>query len=216
LLLTLGAAYLPAAEPAPADKKDAGLPWQSLFDGKTLTGWKSAMFGGEGDVETEPEKGLLILNMGEPLTGVTFQDPKKLLRNNYEISLECMRMQGTDFFCGLTFPVREKEHCSFIVGGWGGGLCGISCIDGFDASENETTAYKEFKSDRWYKIRVKVTDDKLATWIDDEKIVDVVIKDRKLSTRIEVDLNQPFGVSTYRTKSALKDIKIRPLPPAAK
>lgn len=196
-----------AAEPAPA--KDSGLPWKSLFDGKTLADWKSTNFGGEGDAEVE--KGLLILQMGEPLTGVTFQDPKKLLKTNYEISLEAMRVQGTDFFCALTFPVREKEYCSLIIGGWGGGTCGISSIDGMDASENETSTFQELKSNKWYKVRVAVTNEKLQSWLDDEKIVDVNIKDRKIHTRIEVDLSQPLGISAFRTKAAIKDIKIRPL-----
>lgn len=207
-IFCLLAGVLFAAEPMPP--KDSGLPWKPLFDGKTLEGWKSTNFGGEGEVKVE--KGTVILEMGEPLTGITFQDPKKLLKMNYEISLEAMRVKGTDFFCGLTFPIREKDHCSLILGGWGGGVCGISCLDGFDASENETTSFKEFKSDKWYKVRVMVTEDKLQSWLDDEKIVDVNIKDRKIHTRIEVDLSQPFGISAFRTTSALKDIKIRPLP----
>jgi hypothetical protein len=204
-LLFLLPALLVAAEPNPA--KESGLPWKPLFDGTTLDGWKSTNFGGEG--ETIVEKGLLVLEMGEPLTGVTFQDPKKLLKTNYEISLEAMRLKGTDFFCGLTFPVREKEHCSLIIGGWGGGLCGISCLDGMDASENETSSFKELKSDKWYKVRVVVTNDKLQSWLDDEKIVDVSIKDRRVHTRIEVDLSQPFGLSAFRTKAALRVTKRR-------
>ncbi len=209
-LLLCTANFLSAAEPndkpSPADQ---GAKWIPLFDGKTLDGWKSTNFGGEGDVTVE--KGSLIMEMGSPLTGVTFQDPKKLLKTNYEISLEAMRVQGGDFFCGLTFPVREKEHCSFVVGGWGGALCGISSINGMDASENETTSVKEFKEKQWYKIRVKVTDDKLLCWIDDEKLVDVEIKDRELTTRVEVDLSQPFGLCSFQTKAAIRDLKIRPI-----
>ena len=46
-------------------------------------------------------------------------------------------MQGGDFFCGLTFPYGDAS-CTFVVGGWGGGLVGLSSINGDDASENET------------------------------------------------------------------------------
>jgi hypothetical protein len=206
LVASFATAADPNEKPSPADQ---GAKWTSLFDGKSLDGWKSTMFGGEGEVKAE--KGELIIEAGSPLSGVTFQDAKKLLRTNYEISVEAKRQKGSDFFCGLTFPVREKEYCSFIVGGWGGTLCGISSIDGLDAAENSTTQIKAFKDDQWYKIRVKVTDEHIWCWIEDEKMVDVDIKEHKLSTRGEVDLTQPFGLCTFNVTAAIRDVKIRPI-----
>lgn len=48
-------------------------------------------------------------------------------------------MSSSEFFCGLTVPVRTGTECvSLIVGGWGGSLVGISSIDGLDASETST------------------------------------------------------------------------------
>ena len=38
-----------------------------------------------------------------------------------------------------------------------GGVVGLSSIGGFDASENETTQFVEFKNGQWYKIRLRVT-----------------------------------------------------------
>src|SRR5262249_54003361 len=129
---------------------------------------------------------------------------------DYEISLEAMRVSGSDFFCGLTFPVGEAP-CSFIVGGWGGGVVGLSSIDGSDASENETTQYKEFTTGRWYKVRVRVTKEKIEAWIDDKKMVDLPTKDRGISIRVEVELSRPLGISSYATTAALRDIKLRRL-----
>ena len=37
---------------------------------------------------------------------------------DYELRLEAKRVEGGDFFCGLTFPVG-KEYCTLILGGWG-------------------------------------------------------------------------------------------------
>jgi hypothetical protein len=48
---------------------------------------------------------------------------------NYEIKLEAKKVTGNDFFCGMTFPVGDS-FCSFIVGGWGGPVVGLSSIDG--------------------------------------------------------------------------------------
>lgn len=115
--------------------------WKPLFDGKTLDGWKITNFGGEGEVTVED--GSIILEYGSSLTGITYDGT--FPKTNYEITLEARRLDGTDFFCGMTFPVAES-HCSLILGGWGGAVVGLSSIDGHDASENETTQYKKFRS----------------------------------------------------------------------
>lgn len=197
-----------AAKPKAEQPKAEAAKWQPLFDGKTLADWKSTNFGGEGEVEVKD--GLLILNTGEPLTGITFQKGDKLPKDHYELSLEAKKVDGDDFFCGLTFPVRDS-HCSFIVGGWAGGVVGLSSIDNLDASENETTQYRTFEKDQWFKIRVRVDGDKILAWIDDKEMVNVSVKDRKVDTRIEMDICKPLGIAAFRTKSALRDIKVRRL-----
>lgn len=181
--------------------------WKPLFDGKTLKNWKSTDFGGEGEVEVKD--GRILLERGNPLTGVTWTGPK-LPRSNYEVSLEAQRVDGSDFFCGLTFPVKN-DPCSLILGGWGGGVVGLSSLNGFDASENETTSYREFRSGRWYKVRLRVTDDRVQAWIDDEEIVNVTLADKKISIRIEVEASKPFGICSFATTAALRDLKIREL-----
>ena len=129
---------------------------------------------------------------------------------NYELTLEAQRVDGSDFFCGLTFPVG-KGHCSLILGGWGGSLVGLSSIDGYDASENETTCFERFETGRWYKVRVRVTKEKIEAWLDKEKIVDLELKDRKLSLRWEMETMPPFGFATYYTTGGLKDIVLKRL-----
>jgi hypothetical protein len=188
----------------PAEAKD----WKPLFDGKTLKGWKSINFGGEGEVAVE--KGQIIINAGDPLTGIVAEKADGLPKDNYEVYLEANKLMGDDFFCGLTFPVGDS-HASLICGGWGGGLVGVSSLDGMDASENETTAYKTFKANQWYAIRVRVAGGKLQAWIDKELFVDVDLKGKKVSTRFEVDVTKPMGISTYRTKSAIREFKWRPV-----
>ncbi len=42
-------------------------------------------------------------------------------------------------------------------------------------------------------------------------MVDVEMKDKKISTRIEVDASKPLGISNFNVESALKDIKLRRL-----
>ncbi len=181
--------------------------WLPLFDGQTLTGWKITDFGGRGKVSVKD--GQLILDTGNDLTGVNFAG--ELPKMDYEISLEAMRLAGGDFFCGLTFPVGDA-HVTLVVGGWGGSVVGISSINGDDASENESTKFMRFESNRWYRLRVRVTKGQLQTWLDDEQMADVKTEDKRLSMRAgEIELSEPFGIATFRTKAALRKIQIRKL-----
>jgi hypothetical protein len=205
-------AVSPLAAEEPAKPKPDKSPYRvkkdstvALFDGKTLTGWKKTEFGGEGDVTVK--EGQLRMDFGASMTGITYAGKQKLPTTNYEITLQAMRVDGSDFFCGLTFPVG-KSHCSFVCGGWGGGVVGLSSIDHYDASENETTTYRDFKSKQWYKIRVRVTDEAIQCWIDGEQVVDQKLKGHTVDTRIEMDLSKPLGVATWETSAALKDFKL--------
>ncbi len=191
---------------ASAVAADKGAATTRLFDGKSLAGWKKTAFGGEGDVEVK--NGRIVMHTGNPMTGITWtgEYPKM----NYQVSCQAMRVDGSDFFCGLTFPVGDSP-CSFIVGGWGGGVVGLSSLNGSDASENETTKYQEFESGRWYAIRVRVTEDKIEAWIDKRQMVDVETEGVRISIRPEVELSRPLGISCYTTTAALRDIKIRRL-----
>lgn len=190
---------------------DAANDWQTLFDGKDLKGWKETDFAGHGDVHVKD--GTLRIEMGAALCGVTYTNP--VPKVDFEVSLKARKVAGGDFFCGLTVPVRD-DHCTLIVGGWGGGLVGISSIDGMDASENETMSTMYFETGKWFDIRFRVTADRLTAWIDNQKVADANIKGRRVSMRPgEIEIAVPFSLSTYSTTAELKDIRLRKLEPTA-
>jgi hypothetical protein len=178
----------------------------SLFDGRTLGRWKITDFGGQGNVYVKD--GSIFMEMGNDMTGIHWTGP--VVRMNYEISLEAMRVTGSDFFCGLTFPVGENP-CSLILGGWGGEVCGLSNLDYYDAANNETTRIISFETGRWYRVRLRVTPNKIEAWLDDEKLVDVVTTGRKIDIRPEVDLSQPLGIATWQTTGAVRNIRLQTL-----
>lgn len=197
-----------ATEPAPAQAAADTEGWESLFDGKALGKWTPGDFWKPGKVLVE--NGALVLDRGQgDMTGVTWGGaPGMLPRIDYEISLQAMRVDGSDFFCGLTFPY--KDACAtLVVGGWGGGLIGISSFDGLDASENETTTYMEFESKRWYTIRLRVTENHIQVWIDDKQVIDVEPGEREVDVRIEVEASKPLGIAAWNTKAALRAIRLR-------
>lgn len=206
--MTVLAQEEPAAPAAlSTDEEDATDRGIELFDGKELGDWKPTNFGGEGEVVVED--GSLVLRPGSPLTGVTW-DGELPEGSDYELSLEVKKTRGIDFFCALTFPVK-KSHCSFIVGGWAGSVVGLSCLDGDDASRNDTTRYMSFEKDRWYKIRVRVSDERIQAWIDDEQVVDRDISETEVSLRAEVLLSRPLGLCSFETEAHYRNLRWTPL-----
>jgi hypothetical protein len=202
-----------AAAKAPSSKPAAAKEWKSLFDGQTLAGWKSSGFESGGAVKVEnPFRaggGAIVMEPGAFLSGVTWTNADALPTTHYEVALEAMKLAGDDFFCALTFPVG-KTACTFVVGGWGGSVVGLSSVDGDDASENQTTEAMAFELNRWYHIRVRVTPDKIEAWIDDRQMVDLTTTDRKIGLRFgDIENSLPLGVAAYQTRTAVRDIRIR-------
>jgi hypothetical protein len=182
--------------------------WLSIFNGKSLEGWRETPFNGRGQVRVED--GILVLGHGNPMTGITWTG--EFPRSNYEVRLEGMRVKGGDFFASLTFPVGDS-FATWVTGGWGGDIVGISSIDGWDAADNETRSYFTFENNRWYSLRLQVTSDRIRAWIDDQPVVNVNIAGRAISLRPgDIKLSAPLGFASYNTTGALRKIEYRTLP----
>ena len=188
------------------ERQENNFEGEKLFDGKTLDGWEITSFGTQGPVLVSDGK--IILNYGDGCTGITWQN--EFPKVNYQVSLEARKTSGNDFFCGMTFPVND-QYCSLIVGGWGGPVVGLSCIDGKDAENNETRIMKRFDSGVWYKIQLQVSDSTIVAWIDDEKLVDFNYPGRELFVRPEVELSKPFGICSWVTTAELQNIYLEEL-----
>jgi len=202
-LLVVGVA---GASPRPQGAQPADA-WQPLFDGKALTGWQPSKFTGQGAVTVED--GRIVLDTGKSMTGITWAGAP-LPTTNYEISMQAMRVEGRDFFAGVTFPVGDS-FCSLILGGWGGSVVGLSSVNGEDASQNQTSQSVEFQNGRWYSARIRVTPAKIEVWLDDRQIITQDLKGNKIDIRLEMELSKPLGIATWKTKSALREIRLRRL-----
>lgn len=180
--------------------------YQALFDGKTLNNWEIIDYNGHGEVFVKDSS--IIISKGRVISGIRWTED--FPKTNYEITLYAKRIDGNDFFCGLTFPVKES-HLTLVLGGWGGSLSGLSCIDGSDAAHNSTQINFYFGKGWWWSVRLRVTDDKVEAWVEQEKFVDFTIGDSQLSLRSEVESSVPFGITTYQTTAAIRDLKLRML-----
>lgn len=205
---TITAAHDPAPAAATPALAAAVTPWVEM---KTLAPGKWTAIEGAADVAWNDETRVMQIGIGTELNGVRWTGPMPV--TPYAVELEARRMSGSDFFCGLTFPVRTgSESVSLIVGGWGGNLVGISSIDGMDASENSTASQQEFESQQWYRIRVEVRAEHLQAWIDDKQVVDAYTEEQKLSLRSgPIEDCAPFGLATWLTHAELRGVKWRKL-----
>lgn len=184
--------------------------WISLFDGQTLGNWERVDEGGSGEVAVK--NGAISIGMGAMSSGIRFEPSEgtEFPKTDYEIEYIAQRPLGNDFFAALTFPVGDS-CCTFVNGGWGGTLYGLSSIDGFDASENNTSGFFAFKNRIWYIFRVRVTGRMIRVWLDDEPIIKTFLDGRKVSTRIEMSRYQPLGFATWICEGQIKSIRYRNL-----
>jgi hypothetical protein len=183
--------------------------WKPLFDGVSLQGWKETPFSGRGAVRVSD--GVIVLEKGV-MTGVTWAGA--FPHANYEVRLEARRTAGNDFFAAITFPIHDS-HCTWINGGWGGTVVGLSSLDSMDASENETSLRRDFETGRWYALRLRVTEDRIQAWIDDELTIDAYVGNREVGLRLgETALSRPFGIASFATAAGLRKLEYRIIAPA--
>jgi hypothetical protein len=183
----------------------------ALFNGKDLSGWKVADMIEGGTVTVLPD-GSVECGFGNPMTGIAYTNTPP--RMNYELSLEVMRVQGMDFFAALTLPI-ETNGCTVIIGGWGGGLCGISSFDYMDASENPWSENLSFENERWYTLRVRVTPGVLQVSLDGTRYTARIEFDSasrfSLRPGSDIDKTAPLGLATYRTKAHWRNFTLTPI-----
>lgn len=182
--------------------KDSSAKW-TVLSGE----WEACEFGGDGEITITEKQ--ITMDYGDPITGVRWEGD--VIRDNYEIELTGRRIEGFDFFCALTFPVGEKGKASLVLGGWGGGTMGISSIDDRDASDNETTMFRDFKNNQWYTARVRVEETRIAVWIDDTLQFDHAREGHTFDIRYEMDPCLPIGLACFQSKSEIKNVRVRKL-----
>jgi len=173
---------------------------------KPLTDWKPTGFSGAGRVVWEGRK--VEMGAGAPMTGITAGS--FAAKTGYEIRFKATRLMGNDFFCSLTFPYGDT-HATWVNGGWGGDIVGVSSIDNWDASENETRTYFQFENGREYSFRLEVKPGTIRAYIDERKVVDLAVNGRTVGLRRGMAATVPLSLFGYNTVAAIREIEYREL-----
>ena len=190
--------------------------WVELFDGKTLRGWKrvekfsggALQLGDGGGGEVRVVDGRVVLEGGRPVTGMVWTGEFPTM--GYEVVLDAMRVAGDQGFGNIVFPVGVSR-CSLVVGGSGGRFVGLMVVDGRFARGNPTARWMNFDLGRWYRVRLRVTQTRIQSWIDDEKMTDLPTSGRRLTHWSALSGLTPFGLYAVGTTSALRNIRLRRL-----
>ena len=198
--------------PAPKKEETKGAVLNLFAEG--VKHWKVLDdFPSNGGIEKGDEEGIFRVGTGDPLSGVRYEGPEELPVTNYEFTVESRRTKGGDFFCAITFPVNSiKTCCTFVAGGWGGALTGISSIDGMDAANNSTSTFHKYEKNAWHTFKIRVTPKELKVWQGKDAIVELELADRKISMRWgDIEYCQPFGLATYLSTGEFRNFKLRRL-----
>ncbi len=164
-VLTLSACREEAPKHSPLDSGNTSQEVDRVeaFSPENQSKWTSEGFAIAGSEEWDGST--LSLPVGADLVGVRWTG--ELPEIPYVIRYEARRIDGVDFFGALTFPVRSSGEClTWIPGGWGGGVAGLSSINDKDASENESTQYRGFNDEQWYQFELEVRKASLVVRID--------------------------------------------------
>ncbi|MDR2233829.1 MAG: DUF1080 domain-containing protein [Tannerella sp.] len=179
--------------------------WQSLFDGKTLTGWETVRYGGDG--KPSVRRGAMVIPRATTgtMTGLRWVgDPLPV--NNYEVYYEARRVAGSDIFGALTFPYGDTS-ASLIFAGWGGVVNGLSSIGGLDASENETCQRFSYDDNVWYEVKLRVTTDSIRASVGGDTIVKIATAGKDIHLRADY-LDTGFTLWTYNSTGEIRNLRI--------
>ena len=212
-LMSLISAALVITACKPPTRETHTLRKWNLLSATEITHWKSADMPDTGKAEVR--NGEAVMEPGGPMTGLRYGNWQTggLPVCDYTVSYEAMRVEGGDFFAAITFPVRSIETCAtLIVGGWGGGLVGISSIDGDDASNNSTRSEQRFENGKWYRLKLEVREDEIKAWIDDRLVINTSIKARVIGLRPGyIESCAPFGLATFGSTGRVRNLVVEEL-----
>ncbi len=183
--------------------------WRSLLRADSLDGWQVAttdVFSKHGPVRVDGD--CLLLEGGQPDTGVAWQGA--FPTEGYEVCMEALRLYDAPC-CEVVFPVGES-HCMLVVGGWEeGAFVALADVDNVEPpSENASAAKFHFQLQRWCRVYLRVTTDRVEVTLDGQPVINLPVAQHRFSLPTRWQALKPFGLGSAAGREArLRNIKLR-------
>ncbi|NQT88411.1 DUF1080 domain-containing protein, partial [bacterium] len=215
---------VPVSRPPVAPPPDeAG--WVSLFDGKSLDGWqKVSRFpvpkkygpGTSGEATLDAAKQCIFLEPGNPISGIHCKTA--LPTTDYEVELEATSSDGKAPMFRVVFLVGGA-HCTLLVTGGERSRVGLDIVDGKGMADNGTAADVDIDPAKWTRVRFRVTDSKVAVWMNDQQVIEQSREGHDLDRSPYYRHVENLGLCARGSRPAFRNIRFRrlgeaPAPPA--
>ncbi len=207
-VLSLAIVLLVSAACLAADKpKEEG--WISLFDGRTLDGWKESGAPGSFTVED----GILVAK-GKPMGHLFYQgDVEGHDFKNFEVKVEAMTLPGSNG--GIYFHTKYQDK------GWP--------RQGFEVQVNNThrdpiktgsiyqvrnVTESPAKDNEWFTVHITVRGKQVTVMVDDKKVVDFEVERSHATKDFKRELSSgTFALQAHDPKSEvrIRSIQVKPL-----
>ncbi|MBM4038766.1 MAG: DUF1080 domain-containing protein, partial [Planctomycetes bacterium] len=199
-----------AAAPAADDDARWG-PWEELFDGKTLNGWRvsEGHYAAKG-CQAKVEKGQILLDSAARMNAIVWTG--RFPTDDYELGLETKALRGPWACCYIVFPVAASQatlHFQGVHAAW------VSCVDGEEKNPISTRRGVSLPSRQWCKVLLRVCRGTVQVWVEGEKVIDFPTAGHTLSLRADIADAKltPLALFTWDEPAALRSIRLRRLKP---
>lgn len=209
-------------EPEPVDPVDPPLTefeplvpgqWRSIFDGERLGRWIPITRIDATDLadpvpgEVEIDGRQLVLNPGDPLTGVSWFGP--MPTDEFEVTVET-KIDDAEML-SVAFPVGTERAAIQLDAG--NRKAGLYHVDGTDPRDNPMAAIFDGAVAGWHQLRIRVTAQHVQAWLNGQPIAN---QDRLESTFGAPDgyhPMHPLSMVASNGSASLRNIRIRTLEP---
>jgi hypothetical protein len=189
---------------APTRSSPAGEDWQSLFDGKSLRGWRTVKLPQASSGKARVEDNRIILDM-VPGLGTALEWVGDFPAENYEVEFQASKLAG-EYLCNVIFPIGASR-CSLNLGD----NTGFDTLDGLRSWENTSTTRLSIRPRRWYRCRLRVTESAIEVWVEGKKIINLPRAGHKFTVYPVWAPVKSLALCTWNTGAALRNIRLRRL-----
>lgn len=187
--------------------------WRSIFDGEQLGRWIPITRIDATDLadpvpgEVEIDGRQIVLNTGDPLTGVSWFGP--MPTKDFEITVEA-KIDDAELI-SVAFPVGTERAAIQLDAD--NRKAGLYHIDGTGLHDDPMAAIFDGSVAGWHQLRIRVTEQRVQTWLNGQSIADQERTGSSFGAPEGFSPMHPLSMVASNGSASLRNIRIRTLEP---